>query len=1075
MAIPISCPGCQAAFDVPDTLAGKKIRCTSCREELVVAGGKSAAPAAAKPPAPVAAPRPVPVASKPPAAAKPAAKKVVVADDDDEDDEDDDRPVKAKSVKSAKPVEAKAAVKPAKKASRRRDDDEDDEDAPRGKRKKKEESGMPVSPAFLIILAVVLLGGGAVFAYQQFTKKDEEPKETASNAAVPPAGVTPGADGRLPSMPVGGMTPPGGRPQGGGGGSSEDGDIPVAGGGGGGRPGGTPGYGPPGGNPGYGPPPGANLGAPNVNSGGPGPAAPPAGGGVVPPGWQAVKGEGYSCAMPAAPQVVEQTAPGLGTVKVNVLERKNSREAFVAASISLPPGAGAAAADPALRAKVLDEMAKGMTTWANQGAGGGLFPGQKLQLRTTGQTDITQNGLFGRDVTVSDQTNRGGGTLRMVLGTRIYIFGVLGEDVSALAGETRQFLASIKLDDPQGGGAVAAAPPGGPPPGYGPPGGMGPGYAPPSAPPGANLGAPNVNSGGGAAPAPGGVAGPGYAPPPGSFPGTPPPGPGSIAGGPPQPGGLPGNPMGGFGGGDENRRRPGAGGGSDADRRGGGGDQDRRGGQGGAPGNPMGGFPGNPMGFPGNPMGVGGQPGTAAPSPGSTDSFPAVAAQIDPFLAVVFDADKSEVITVSGKTGATAAAPRPTGILRRYSYPDFLLKGRYDLPHIATRAALDPAKGLLYLATAGTGAPLATPFDRLIDIRASVAGDIEVYDLAPLRSGEVKALAALKPVNTLAVGGTVRGLELSADGSALYLAVTKGGAKGGKSTLRAYDTADLKKAPKEHPLADPAYDMKQSPDGDRLLVTELPAGGGAKSAQQFELTVFDPVAWAEVRRLPLGSPATDVAAAKGGQMVVSTAADLNPTNGRLFLLTDAGGESEVAPGGTPKAATNNYVRFSPDGKRLFVSSFAFGTAAGGPAATGFDAYEVGDPADRAKYKKVASVRTGVRQGAGVPVGGHFHVAPDGEHVVFQNGVVLAAAKLAEDAPDAGPVKAAGALRQGGAGQFPGQPGGGNLGAPGMNAGGPGGRPGFPGAPGAGQDPRGPGAQRPGQPGGKSPNPGTGGE
>ena len=38
MAIAIACPGCRAGFQVPERLAGKKIRCKTCREEFRVGG-----------------------------------------------------------------------------------------------------------------------------------------------------------------------------------------------------------------------------------------------------------------------------------------------------------------------------------------------------------------------------------------------------------------------------------------------------------------------------------------------------------------------------------------------------------------------------------------------------------------------------------------------------------------------------------------------------------------------------------------------------------------------------------------------------------------------------------------------------------------------------------------------------------------------------------------------------------------------------------------------------------------------------------------------------------------------------
>src|SRR5262249_24342791 len=36
MPIPLTCAGCQSSFEVPDHLAGKKIRCTTCKAEMTV-------------------------------------------------------------------------------------------------------------------------------------------------------------------------------------------------------------------------------------------------------------------------------------------------------------------------------------------------------------------------------------------------------------------------------------------------------------------------------------------------------------------------------------------------------------------------------------------------------------------------------------------------------------------------------------------------------------------------------------------------------------------------------------------------------------------------------------------------------------------------------------------------------------------------------------------------------------------------------------------------------------------------------------------------------------------------------
>src|SRR5262249_46403067 len=112
MAIPLTCPGCKAAFEVPDHLAGKTIRCTACKTQLTVAAPAPAeAVAAAPPPAkkpfgwagansgsqPAAEPLPLDDDTKPPsktnpaekappakAAPKPAVKSDVTVDDDEE-------------------------------------------------------------------------------------------------------------------------------------------------------------------------------------------------------------------------------------------------------------------------------------------------------------------------------------------------------------------------------------------------------------------------------------------------------------------------------------------------------------------------------------------------------------------------------------------------------------------------------------------------------------------------------------------------------------------------------------------------------------------------------------------------------------------------------------------------------------------------------------------------------------------------------------------------------------------------------------------------------------------------------
>src|SRR4051812_4424952 len=93
--IPVKCPGCQAGFDVPVALAGKTIRCTSCKTQLPVPapGGR---PKSAGDLLPTAKSAPKGPSSGPPGKSAadllPKGKPARRRDDDDDEDDEDDRP-----------------------------------------------------------------------------------------------------------------------------------------------------------------------------------------------------------------------------------------------------------------------------------------------------------------------------------------------------------------------------------------------------------------------------------------------------------------------------------------------------------------------------------------------------------------------------------------------------------------------------------------------------------------------------------------------------------------------------------------------------------------------------------------------------------------------------------------------------------------------------------------------------------------------------------------------------------------------------------------------------------------------
>jgi hypothetical protein len=182
---------------------------------------------------------------------------------------------------------------------------------------------------------------------------------------------------------------------------------------------------------------------------------------------------------------------------------------------------------------------------------------------------------------------------------------------------------------------------------------------------------------------------------------------------------------------------------------------------------------------------------------------------------------------------------------------------------------------------------------------------------------------------------------------------------------------------------------------------------------------------------------------------VVTAVGATSGGSKLQLLDpETAAPTEIVNGGN-RPAQNGYARFTPDGKKLLVTSHGFGA---GGASPGLDVFDVTDAHATTGYKKVATVRS-AGGATGLIVGGHFYIAPDGQRVVFQTGAVLATDKLTEHV---------------GGGEPPGLNGGG---------GGPGGQPfpgGQPGAqPGVGMPPIGmpPGGQPPiGMPPGGQPNP-----
>ncbi len=381
---------------------------------------------------------------------------------------------------------------------------------------------------------------------------------------------------------------------------------------------------------------------------------------------------------------------------------------------------------------------------------------------------------------------------------------------------------------------------------------------------------------------------------------------------------------------------------------------------------PPGGLDPNPdMGFPG-----GG--GKKAP----------LAARVEPFWAMAFDKTANEAYTVGLRLVGTKGA----GVLRRYSLPDFKLKNSYNLPAIATRAVVDGERGVLYLSTVGrSDGNLVGQFAE----RIYAEGSLQAVDLKPLRAGAAKEGDELKPLWSAQLAGGLVGFEPAADGKGVYaLTITapKAVSKLGFKSRLAYVEAATNKVAKELPLDGAFRDLSWAADGKTLLLTEWPLGPGGQilppAVKSAAVLVVDPVGWAKVKSVPLPGLTTDVTDMPGGRLVAAVAGNGAFAPGKLYTLDRDGDAKELKlpPFG---AAQPFYARFTPDGKRLVVSSV------GGKG--GVDVYDVADATSADGYKRAAAVRTA----DALPLYGYFHLTPDGTRAAFRTGAVIDLAEVAK--------------------------------------------------------------------------------
>ena len=151
-----------------------------------------------------------------------------------------------------------------------------------------------------------------------------------------------------------------------------------------------------------------------------------------------------------------------------------------------------------------------------------------------------------------------------------------------------------------------------------------------------------------------------------------------------------------------------------------------------------------------------------------------------------------------------------------------------------TRAVIDPAKGLLYVATV-TRPTVSALGEQMLDQAVGV-GDVQVFDLGQIRDGKVKDGADLKPVATIGFGREYSRPGTVPDGKTLFVLSSTTG-KSPKSFLSAYDTETRKPAqPRPRRSTEPAWDCASRRTASTCLSIDKVEAGKASMVRMYDMS-----------------------------------------------------------------------------------------------------------------------------------------------------------------------------------------------------------------------------------------------
>ncbi len=359
-------------------------------------------------------------------------------------------------------------------------------------------------------------------------------------------------------------------------------------------------------------------------------------------------------------------------------------------------------------------------------------------------------------------------------------------------------------------------------------------------------------------------------------------------------------------------------------------------------------------------------PGENMTKPSTKPDVPAASSEtmvildkkVDPFWCAVVLPNRKELITAGMRGGNTANI---TGVLTRYSLPDFKQLGTYTYSRPIFRIVASEPGGRLYFASASTNADAKGMPEREI---ATLMGDVTAVDLKVFTDGTLGDGDKLKIAQTYPVSGAISGIELSTAGDALYVStVVMSGKrpnivpKGGK--LLKCETISGKWAP-EINTDSPIWAMSLSADGQLVGAIERRSEGGGN------LMLIDTVAWKRTKSTNVSDTAEDAARGEPGTMVILQA---SATACKLVSLGGIG-QTQVVMHDKPM----QYAKVLGDAKQVLLSRGA-----------GENSVVFGD-IDWVKgtLKPLATNDT---------IGGNFLVTPDGQYAIWNNGSVVDLKKI----------------------------------------------------------------------------------